>query len=204
MNEAIADIIRDYISDLSFIDKLAGLVKAVTVEMRAPDNTTVQKTFPVACCVTADDCKTGAYNDLVPDSRYKTVIYFEDRGTSFVRSQGPMKYYTSNLRLVCWININKITEATCKEENPCTYAAHLIVDIIRHLPTHPVNVSPFSLVYHEVVSEAIRSNDIFAAYSYDELHAQYLMSPYDYFALDIRTDFSICMSGRDVYDATCD
>lgn len=204
MNQAIADIFRGYISDLEFVDKIAGLVSAVTMEVRAPDNTTVLKTFPIACCVTADDCKEGSYNDLMPDSKYMTVIYFEDKGVTYNHSEGPLKYYTSMLRLVCWININKITGTYCKEENPCTYAAHIITDIIRHLPTHPQNISPFTLVYSDIISEEVRSNAIFSAYSYNELHSQYLMSPYDYFALDIKTDFAICLPGRDVYDATCD
>lgn len=73
MNQAIATIIKDQIDGLSFIDKIAGLVSTTYMTIDG-----VQKAFPVACCVTADDCKAGAYNDLTPDSKYKTVIYFED------------------------------------------------------------------------------------------------------------------------------
>jgi hypothetical protein len=29
------------------------------------------------------------------------------------------------------------------------------------------------------------------------------LAPYDYFAIDITTQFAICMKGTDVYDATC-
>ena len=203
MNQAIASIIKGHIEDLTFVDKIAGVVQAVTFEIRGPDNQMIQKTVPVACCVDPADCKDGQYNDLMPNSEYKTVIYFEDRGVTFNRSESNWKYYTSNLRLVCWINIVKILGKECKSEVPCTYAAHIIADIIRHLPSHPENHAPFDFVYSEVVNQAIRSNSIFAAYTYSETHSQYLLAPYDFFALDIRTEFAICLRGQAVYDSTC-
>ena len=129
----------------------------------------------------------------MPNSEYKTVIYFEDGGVSFVRSESNWKYYTSNLRLVCWINIAKIFEAECNTGIPCTYAAHIIAEIIRHLPSFPEHQDPFEKVYSEVVSQDVRSNSIFSQYTYDEKHSQYLMSPYDYFALNITTTFAICL-----------
>ncbi len=159
----------------------------------------VQKTVPIACCVSANDCKEGAYNELMPNSDYKTVIYFEDGGVSFDRAEGGWKYYTSDLRLVCWINIEKLESGCCKGESPCTYAAEIIAEIIRALPEFPENVSPFDHLYSEVVSQVNRTPAIFSAYTYDEKHTQYLMAPYDYFALNIRTNFAICLKGTDVY-----
>lgn len=203
MNQAIANIIKGHIEDLDFVDKIAGLTAVTYFEIKDKDGNMVQKSFPVACCTTANDCKEGAYNDLMPNSDYKTVIYFEDRGVSFTKKESHWKYYTSNLRLVCWINIEKITGAECKSEVPCTYAAHIIAEIIRALPEFPENHSPFDFVYSEVVNQDIRSNAIFSAYTYDEKHSQYLMAPFDYFALDIQTQFAICLKGTDVYDATC-
>jgi hypothetical protein len=204
MNQAIANIIKENIEGLDFVGKIAGLTAVTIFDIRGPDNTVVQKSFPIACCVTADDCKEGAYNDLMPDSSYKSVIYFEDRGVSFVKSESHWKYYTSSLRLVGWLNIEKLTESGyCKSELPCTYAAHVIAEIIRALPEFPANYAPFDQVYSEVTSQEIRSNSIFAAYTYDEKHSQYLMAPYDYFALDIQTTFALCLKGTAVYDANC-
>jgi uncharacterized protein (TIGR02145 family) len=206
MNQAIADIIRGHIEAVTpdWIDKISGLVAAISIEQRGPDNTTVIKTFPVACCVSADDCKEGAYNELMPDSKYKSVIYFEDKGISFKEYKRGFKYYTSNLRLVGWLNIAKILGTDCGSEIPCTYAAIVIADIIRALPLHPSNISPFAMVFSEITAEEPRSNAIFSRYSYNEVHSQYLMAPYDYFALNIRTDFSVCLASESVYDATCD
>jgi hypothetical protein len=204
MNQAIANIIKGYISDLDFVDKIAGLTSISTFEIKGKDNELKQITVPIACCVSPEECdKEGWYYDLMPDSAYKTVIYFEDKGWTFVRSESNWKYYVSNLRLVCWINIEKILGANCKDDQPCTYAAHIIAEIIRHLPEHPQNVSPFNFVYPEVIDQEIRSASIFSAYTYDEKHSQYLMAPYDYFAINIRTNFAVCMKSSSVFDATC-
>jgi hypothetical protein len=203
MNQAIADIIRSHIKDLDFVDKIAGMTRALTFDIKGPDNTPIQKTFPVACCVTADDCKQGAYNDLMPNSQYKTVIYFEDNGISSNKTEGNFKYYTSSVKLVCWINAAKILGDACSTGTACTIAAHLITEIIRALPEFPAHHNPFSFVFSEVVSQDITNPSIFSKYTYDEKHTQYLMYPYDYFALDIKTDFAICMKGSQVYDSDC-
>lgn len=196
MNQAIASIIKGYVENLDFVDKIAGLVQ--TQYMTIEDTV---KSYPVACCV-PDDCKTGEYNDLAPDSRYKSVIYFEDRGVRFIRAQGNFKYYESNLRLVAWLNVKRILGDLC-DASACTYSSHAILDIIRLLPEFPQNIAPFTQVYIEVTSQVIRDKSIFSKYTYNELQTQYLMSPYDYFALDINTTFGICLPGTDVY-ASCD
>jgi hypothetical protein len=204
MNQAIANIIKGHIEGLDFVDKIAGLTAVTTFDIRGEDNKAVEKSFPIACCVTAADCKEGAYNDLMPNSNYKTVIYFEDGGVSFIRSESNWKYYSSKLRLVCWINIEKlISSGCCKSEIPCTYAAHIITEIIRTLPEFPSSHSPIERFYSEITDQIIRSPSIFSAYTYDEKHAQYLMAPYDYFALEIKTDFAICLRSNIVPDATC-
>lgn len=204
MNQAIANIIRAQIADLDFVDKIAGLVSTQYANFPTEGGGTVQKSFPLACCVTANDCKQGAYNDLCPNSQYRTVIYFEDEGISFNRYESKWKYYTSSLRLVCWINIPKIFGVEkCNYDITCSVSAKIISDIIMTLPQHPQNILPFDNVYSEVTGQVIRSNSIFAKYTYNELQTQYLLYPYDYFALDIRTDFAICLTRESEY-TMCD
>jgi len=202
MNQAVADIIKGQIEGLDFVDKIAGLVSTAHIEIKGPDGP-VEKSFPIACCTTADDCKEGAYNDLMPNSAYNTVIYFEDGGVSFVKYESNKKYYTSTLKLVCWINIAKIISDTCKTGTVCTRSAHIITEIIRALPLFPEEHTPFHQFYSEVVGQEPRSNSIFSQYTFDEKHIQYLMYPYDYFALTIKTDFAICLDS-DVVPAPCE
>ena len=202
MNQAVADIIKGQIEGLDFVDKIAGLTSVLTFEINDKDNNKVVKRFPIACCVTADDCKEGAYNELMPDSAYKTVIYFEDGGMTFTKYEGRYKYYSSTLRLVCWINVAKILLDTCKTGTACTLSAHLITEIIRALPRFPEDHTPFHQMYSEVTDQIVRSPSIFSSYTFDEKHSQYLMYPYDYFALTIKTDFAICLES-DVVPAPC-
>lgn len=199
MNQAIATIIKDQIDGLSFIDKIAGLVSTTYMTIDG-----VQKAFPVACCVTADDCKAGAYNDLTPDSKYKTVIYFEDEGVSFKESRGNYEYYTSNLRLVCWINVQKLLNEGCLDCLPCSVSATIISKIVKSLAIFPANIPPMYQVLIKVMGQEIRSNSIFAKYTFNELQTQYLMSPYDYFALNIQTTFAICVTEEDEYPECCE
>lgn len=194
MNQTIANIIKDYIDDLDFVDKIAGLVSTTYLSITDDKGVKVTKSFPISCTTTANDCKEGLYNDLCPDSRYKTIIYFEDGGVTFNKHEGVFKCFTSKLRLVCWINILKLEGEVCPSGDPCTASADIIKKILCALPTHPVNVSPFATVFPVVTNQVIRSNAIFSQYSYNEKQTQYLMYPYDYFALEISTDFCICMT----------
>lgn len=192
MNQTIANIIKAYIECLDFVDKIAGLVQTVFLNITDESGVKVQKSFPVSCTTTVDDCKNGLYNDLTPDSKYKTVIYFEDGGVTFNRREGNFICYTSRLKLVCWINVGK--NEACPDGVPCTQGAEFIKQIICQLPEHPVNISPFARVYPVVVSEDIRSNSIFSKYTYNEKQSQYLMYPFDYFAFNIETDFCVCIT----------
>lgn len=200
MNQAIANIIKGYIDDLSFVDKIAGLVSTQYMTITDENGAKVTKSYPVACCVTADDCKAGAYNDLTPNSQYKTVIYFEDGGVSLLESTGRFQKLRSRLRLVCWINVAKLNSDTCYTDSPCTASTNIIIEILRNIPEFPVNHTPFMQVKFDVINQVIRSNSIFSQYTYNEKQTQYLMSPYDYFALDIETTFAICIDSRETYE----
>lgn len=209
MNQAIASIIKGHIEGLDFVDKIAGLTSVLTFDITATEKatgtkSTVQKSFPVACCVSNAQCvKDGMYEELMPNSIYDTVIYFEDGGVTKEKTESNWIYYRSTLRLVCWINVAKILGDDCNDGTACTLSSHLIVEIIRALPKFPAHHSPFNHVFSEITNQLIRSPSIFSAYTYDEKHSQYLMYPYDYFALDISTAFAVCLTGTGVYDSDC-
>lgn len=192
MNQQIANIIKAKIEGLDFIDKITGLVSTTYMTITDEENNKVQKSFPIACNTTAEDCISGAYNDLCPDSKYRTVIYFEDGGVTFNGREGNFICYTSNLRLVCWINVGKYVAECCGEGLTCTASADIIKKILCALPSQPEYIDPYSKVYPVVMNQIVRDNSIFAAYTYNELQTQYLMAPYDYFALNIDTTFCIC------------
>ena len=56
MNEKIASILKSKIETLSFVDKIAGLVRPVRIEVMGPNETKIQKTYPIASEVSSDQC----------------------------------------------------------------------------------------------------------------------------------------------------
>lgn len=184
MNNKIANIIVDYIKELDWIDKLAGMTQVARVSQQSGD-TKVEKRYPISCAMTFDEsCKKGCYDELAPNSEYRSLIYFEDGSFAFTGKAGKKKYYQSTLRLVCWLNYKKLGGG-------CGQTGNYIIDIIKSLPAFPVQVDDILGLNIEVMSQVPRSNAIFSQYTYNELQTQYLMLPYDYFALEIRTTFYV-------------
>ena len=56
MNEQIANILKTQIDSLNFVDKIAGMVRPMTITKEK-----VKKIFPVSCDVTVDECVKGAF-----------------------------------------------------------------------------------------------------------------------------------------------
>lgn len=184
MNERVANIIKTNIEHLSFVEKIAGLVRTMKMEVLGADNQKTIKFFPVACDVTADECIKGKYQDLIPDSKYKSIIYFEDGGTRLQYKKNNWVGFTSNLSLICWLNLKKIG---CN----CTYSTAAILSILADLPEMPVDDTILKQVRIIATSERPKSNAIFSRYTYDEKINQYLLNPYDYFALDLTIEYMV-------------
>lgn len=191
MNVEIADILKSKIEHLNFVDQIAGAIRPVIKVdvIQDEDNqdiATVRKIFPVACNVSKQDCEdNGRYFDLVPNDKYRTLIYFEDRGVRIVNREGRLMTFRSTLRLVCWINLNKFATTNC------SLSSQIAAIIIKNLPNTKFNSGDYQQITVGSISEVPKSPDIFASYSYLEETNQYLLYPFDYFALDIETDFSI-------------
>ena len=181
MNEAIASIVKTYVQGIDLADKVSGLVRPVTLKVGDSN-----KTYPVAWDVSHADCIKGKYNDLMPNSKYKSIVYFEDQGTTFLDRVGTSQYFESRLRLVGWINTKKSPAMDC----PAPLSSQMIMQIVECLPTKTVNVDPFHTMFFKIDSEVIKSNAIFSAYTYDEQMSQYLFYPYDYFALNITVKYA--------------
>jgi len=185
MNERVANIIKTQIDGLDFIDKIAGLVRTMKMEVLGENNVKTLKFFPVACDVTADSCISGKYQDLIPDSKYKSIIYFEDGGTTLMSKERRWVGFNSRLTLVAWLNLKKIG---CD----CTYSMAAILSILEALPEFPINeLNGLQQITIKAVTEQPKSNQIFGRYTYDEKINQYLLSPYDYFALNLSIDYKI-------------
>lgn len=187
MNADIANILKGYIETLPFAGKVGGLVKAITYSTQT-DKGVIKKIIPVDCGVTHANCLKGKYTDLMPDSKYKSVMYFEDEGIRPVDNSTRDFSFESSLKLVCWLNLQKTGKIGCSN------TALAIVTILNTLPTRSFNNGIYTRIQISIDGEEPKSPQIFSKYTYDEEKNQYLMYPYDYFALNISVKFSVSKS----------
>ncbi len=192
MNNKIASILKSYVETVSWADKVSGLVQTANVRIKDGDST-ADRSYPIACDMDADSCIKGHYQDLAPDSKKKSVMYFEDRGGVVLeRHEGGRLYYRAALRLVGWVNLKVIQAADCDSGvRGCGTSGDFVVDIIKVLPYVAFDYDDFYGIQIEPPNQVERSVDIFSRYTYNEHATQYLMFPYDYFALDIDITFVI-------------
>ncbi len=187
MNTVIANILKERIETLNWVDVCSGLVKEfikTDTIIRNDKPIVIRKTFPVSCDVTNADCVAGKYMDLVPNSRKRSIIYFEDYGVRPIVQSNLDFSWKSQLRLVCWVNMNKF------DYNECSISALLIQSLLSKFPIGFGNLGGFNRVGFSVAGEIPKDARIFSRYSYDESVTQYLVKPFDYFALNIETTFT--------------
>lgn len=180
MNKELANIIKGKIAELPFIDTLAGLVKTIEFSSLEPKEKGRIVKFPasVDSNETPKD-RPWQYADLVPNSKKKSVVYFEDRGLSTVGKNKFGVAFESNLRLVVWLN-----------EQDSISAANAMVSTLQAIPEGHFNEAGLSMI-KVVPGKILTSNDkIFAEYSYQEAINQYLMFPFSAFAIDLKTTFN--------------
>lgn len=188
MTTDLAEALRELIEPLPFVDKISGLVKAVVISEDI-DGVKKRKSFPVACNVAAKDCTNKSkLNDLCPDSSKKSVIYFEENGGAQLIGfeKGDFKY-RANLRLVGWLNLSKLGVSSC------SWSAIAVLHVMNVLPFGFFNITgkPYTRCKIEGISEVEKSASIFSKYTYDEAVNQYLLHPYDYFALNIVIEYVV-------------
>jgi len=184
MNNKIANLVVGYIDELSWIDKIAGMTQIARVSQQSGESK-VEKRFPISCSVDYEAaCKSGTYDELSPDSRYRSVVFFEDGSFSLANKIGKALYYESRIRLIGWLNL-------CKIEDNCGNSGDYVLDIIRSLPSVPVNIGDMLGVFIEITNQLPRDASIFGKYTFNEKQTQYLMYPYDFFALEVRTTFHV-------------
>jgi len=194
VNLIVDQIVQGLKLDLSFVDKITGIVKPIQASIGG-----VVKSFPVALNTDITVCSDSQLLDFVPDDKKISIIYFEDRGTSMTRMENQSVYFTSNFTLVCWINYKRI--AGC-----LTNTSQITGNLIKYLPVVMGNISPLIGVVLSVTGEQANDGGVFSKYSYIEEQSQYITYPYGYVALDLSADFSVrkeCIEDIEICTAIC-
>ncbi len=176
MNVLVAKVIRDILSDLPYFDKRSGLVQTIAKEDRGPEGKGRVIRFPVE----VDVAELTHMVPMVPDDSIKGMFYIEDGGA---KSEGNNDW-TSDLTLVCWFCPKKIAS------NVHAVGANALADITALFRKH-YNEAPISRLKINVASIPIRDAAIFSKYNYSETQTQYLMPPYDFFALKLKCSYRL-------------
>jgi hypothetical protein len=181
MIHRIATILKDRIAAFTYVDKIGGLVRVARQNREGREIV-----IPVAGDVDeAYACDPATIRDMVPDDRYGCIVYFEDRGTTRITERTRGTSYRASLRLVCWIN-------TLKFGSDPTTADRILEQFTNDLNVgQPYNTDTLIGLKHSVEGFPQRGASIFSQYTYPEAERQYLLWPFDAFALDITATYRI-------------
>jgi hypothetical protein len=176
-----AEIVKSFIQDISFVEKVGGLVK--TYERK--DGNGVTSRFPIAYNLSETECQKGKYTDLVPDGVHKSAIYFEGDRMNIDRKATKL-HFSGDLKLVCWMNLEKLGY-----EVP--FSPYAIPQVLRAIPAQPFNFTPDDFSdpqYQRVIIQvtSTESENIFSRYTYNR---KYQFFPYDYFAINMNIQFEM-------------
>lgn len=198
MTVEIGNILKDLLEpfrigsagDNQFIDKLAGVVKKISISEKNENDNRITKTFPVSCNITFEECtKKGSYRDLVPNSKYGCIVYLEEQsGAEKIAEMRGIKQYKASYLIVGWINQKKLGT------NECSITGSIVNTIIDKISVIPFNSGIYQTVKIDVQGVNPKSINPMDKYTYDEDSTQYLFAPYDYFS--IRVDVTVNVNGK--------
>ena len=186
MNSAIAEIIGGYITPLNWMDVWGGMSRTITTIIPNDDNRPQFRRFPVGCNTSLDECKAGTYQSLMPDSSKRAVAFFEDGGTRLIKRNGDNFEFINSMKLVVWVNLAKFKDPSC-----AGITSLLVASIIKSIPANFINSAPFTGMKIRLKGEDPKTPAIFARYTFSEPETQFLLFPFDYFALQFETEFMI-------------
>lgn len=195
-----AEAARTAIEGMCWVERYGGLAipvsRPIQIGTMLDENNNEQpvidiETFPVTYGMSAAECwEKGGYKSLHPDSKYKSLLYFEQLGN--MRLEGDTRrgaypvssFWTGSIRLVAWLNLQKLT-ATKDIKDGASNAVYSLVEAL--------NYKSFSLtqgVYKDsnvtFKNPSMLPKDfetIFGKYSYQIKDPLYFW-PHDFFAVD--------------------
>lgn len=200
MNKGIAHVLMQKIKDLPYIQRFAGLVSVqeeanVTGDgLDFPERSTLKK-YPVTndCCITKTERRMPGLVDMTPNSSYFGQVYFEDKGLDSLGRANRLYKFKSKIRMVVWLNSKMIVTAQGFNRVPDYAISTAVYAAIQDRFNTLENKS--SGYYHRLkikaISIPIQDKNIFLPYTFNLEATQYLMAPYEFFAVDYEIEFQI-------------
>lgn len=179
--------------NLPYISKYGGVVQTIqkVIPGVGDNGKAIVKRIPISAVHEAPaNCDlTEAINlHFIPESKLKGMLYFEDGGSviNTGKRHSGLNYWRSRLRLVVWLN-----QKLLMDQFDIELASVAMNEMISLLCTNPVNMDVFKDLTIRVASIPPATSAIFSEYDYNEKETQFLMPPYDFFAIDLDVFFGI-------------
>jgi hypothetical protein len=191
MLQDIIASIQPNITALPFIDKYGGLVRTARRVIDASKDPSMSKmvrqAFPVSCDVTGEACwESGRYLDLVPNSKYKSLVYFEEiqplsaNGLANKFPKDIRLKFTAVVRLVAWFNMPELGQENCSISGAAFGSFYTLFEKLNKTRLNLPFVAHSEFVFR---SQANKNENIFSKYTYDE-NSNLLFYPYDTLGMD--------------------
>ncbi len=207
MINAITNTIKERLSDLDWVDRVAGLTVPAT---KYGAEGQAEFVFPISSDADVVDCvRQGKYWELVPNKSYNCCLYIEQQGPvrfdSFEKKYVWMNYL-ADLRIVGWVNLSKMGYTDAGKSG--LFVVSIIKALLEDRGVMDVVDSDYTgaKLYIEIVGEVEKNQSIFSRYTYSQF-SHFLVYPFDYFALDIRVKFLVstnCVTPPAVEDEVCE
>lgn len=192
MNKYLSLVMMTRLLNLPYIEKYGGVVQTIQkVIPGALGEKPIVKRIPISAVHQAPancDLTEATSIHFIPEGKLKGLLYFEDNGSvveNGKRHTG-LTWWRSRLRLVVWLNQKLI-----KQDFDIELASVAMNEMISLLCTSPVNYDVFKNVTAKVATIPPATSSLFAEYDYNEKETQFLMPPYDFFAIDLDITFGI-------------
>ena len=201
MNKAVAHILKEQLTGLPLIEKVAGLVQVAEYQETVYDDNGVPTTYTKRILLSQDvQYDKGCENtDLVPDDNKTGFLYFEDGGTTGLSLRRISSRYRSKLRLVVWLNPKRTYQ-----QNYNVVPVLLAHCINRVQALNGTNVGLFQGIRVTIDGLPKQDKNIFAPYTYDHFNTGFILPPYEYFAIDLSMEYTISIKEDCIPDLITD
>ena len=204
MISKIAALLRDEISGLNFVEIAAGLAKPKIVRVNntsadAEEPAMIDKVIPMAYNDLGIACEEGDLYSLVPNTKKKSIVWWEDNGIELVEEQ--TYYYQARASLICvgWWNLPLINDTLSD-------ASLLVANIIAAMPKRLSNIDYLSQIRVSWSGNPVSGAEVLSKYTFDEAENQFATFPFAVSAIEFIVDFAFgknCVDDVVLNPATC-
>ena len=208
--------IREAMETLPYVQRYGGLAIPVSRKYKSGQTedgtpTLVDKTYPIAEDVYGKDCwEQDRYQDLTPSSRYASVFWLEEtnpvqiapvttQSRAYRFKGGEAKQVTASVRLIAFMDRSKLRYD----------AGYIPGDLLVRLDLRDKEITegdvPIGNISIKPTGFEQKGPGIFSRYSFDNME-NYLLFPYDYFALNLQITGRIsgsCISLTQINPTVC-